>query len=345
MIESDKYSIVKVPADDLRKMCGKALYRSGVREDILNPVAEGLVWTNLRGIDSHGVCLLPHYIRAVKGGRLNPDPEMHFEQTGAATGIFNADHTFGHAAGKKAMEHAIQLAAYSGMGSVSVSNSSHCGALSWFAHEAAKHDMIGLAFTNATARLKTPGSVRAFFGNNPICLVAPMQDEDPFCFDAATSKISFNAVKAAAAAGVEIKPGMVTDVRGMETTDPNLAALLMPIGSYKGFGLSMMVDILCSLLSGMPNGNRVSNMYGDPLNKKRLLGQFYCAIRIDFFCDPRTFKSALQDSAHCVRAEPALENCDVFAMVPGDPEKKAWQERSTSGVPVPDYILEAINNS
>ena len=83
---------------------------------------------------------------------------------------------------------------------------------------------------------------------------------------------TFNAVKAAAAAGKTLPPGLVADADGNETTDPTKAEQLLPIGDYKGFGLSMMVDILCAVLSGMPNGNNVSKMFGDPMSKKRELG-------------------------------------------------------------------------
>ncbi|PYF99446.1 ureidoglycolate dehydrogenase (NAD+) [Thioalkalivibrio sp. ALE21] len=331
-----------ISADTLRQMGHEALARVGVREDIIHPVVDGLVWTSLRGVDSHGIRLLPHYVEGVKGGRLNPDPKMVFERTAAATGTLDADHTFGHAAGVEAMKHAIELARDSGIGAVSVRNSSHCGALSYFAHAAAEQDMIGMAFTHATARVKSPGSSRAFFGNNPLCLVAPMRDEAPFCFDAATTSTTFNAVKAAAAAGKTLPPGLVADADGNETTDPNKAEQLLPIGDYKGFGLSMMVDILCAVLSGMPNGNNVSKMFGDPMSKKRELGQFYCALRIDAFRDVEEFKAEMQEMAERVRNEPAIDPEIRRVMVPGDPEKKAWAEFSELGINVPQHVMAEI---
>ena len=109
-----------ISADTLRQMAHKALAKVGVREEIIHPVADGLVWTSLRGIDSHGIRLLPHYVEGVKHGRLNPNPSMVFERTAAATGTLDADHTFGHAAGVEAMKHAIELARESGIGAVSV---------------------------------------------------------------------------------------------------------------------------------------------------------------------------------------------------------------------------------
>ena len=240
------------------------------------------------------------------------------------------------------MKHAIELARESGIGAVSVSNSSHCGALSYFAHAAAEQDMIGMAFTHATARVKSPGSRRAFFGNNPLCLVAPMRDEAPFCFDAATTSITFNAVKAAAAAGKTLPPGLVADADGNETTDPTKAEQLLPIGDYKGFGLSMMVDILCAVLSGMPNGNNVSKMFGDPMSKKRELGHFFCAIRIDAFRDVEEFKAELQEMAERVRNEPATDPEIRRVMVPGDAEKKAYASLSELGIKVPPHIMGEI---
>ncbi len=333
----------RIAADRLRELGHRALALVGVREDVIVPVVDGLVWTSLRGIDSHGIRLLPHYVEGVKGGRLNPNPQMRFEQTAAATGTLDADHTFGHAAGVKAMQHAIELARQSGIGAVSVRNSSHCGALSYFAHAAAEQDMIGMAFTHATPRVKSPGANRAFFGNNPLCLVAPMQAEAPFCFDAATTSTTFNAVKAAAAAGKDLPPGLVADADGNETTDPSKAAQLLPIGDYKGFGLSMLVDILCAVLSGMPNGNNVSQMFSSDFEQKRQLGQLYCALRIDAYRDVAEFKAELQEMSKRVRHEPDIDPEIRRVMVPGDPEKTAWLIRSREGVPMPHNIWMALN--
>lgn len=334
--------IVYVPADELERSAQKLLVRRGVCEDVAKTTARGLVWTSLRGIDSHGIRLLPHYLAAVQGGRLNPTPLMKFVATAAATGLLDADDTFGHAAGVKAMHHAIELARNCGIGAVGVANSSHCGALSFFAHEAARQDMIGLVFTHATARVKSPRSNRAFFGNNPICFVAPMADEAPFCFDAATTGITFNAVRAAAVDGRLVGPGLVADAHGIETTDPTKAEQLLPIGDYKGFGLSMMVDILCAVLTGMPSGNQVSQMFGSPMSEKRQLGHFFCAIKIAAFRDVVDFKNDLQNLASRLRAEPTVEPLKQNVLVPGDPEKAIWETRSRNGIPISSHEYAAL---
>lgn len=344
MVKNTSKKNILVSKKELIEIGIKILEKLDVRPDVINAVVEGLVWTSLRGIDSHGIRLLPHYVEGVKGGRLNPKPKLLFERTGSSTGCLDADHTFGHKAGVEAMSNAIELAKENGIGAISVRNSSHCGALSYFGHLAAEQGMIGIVFTHATSRVMSPGSNRPFFGNNPICFVAPMEKEDPFCFDAATTSITFNSVKNAAAEGRKLDRGLVADEKGKETTDPNLAKQLLPIGGYKGFGLSMVVDVLCALLSGMPSGNNVSEMFVDPYSKKRYLGHFFCAINIDSFRPLGVFMNDLKNLCERVRCEPnsGIEQTNV--MVPGDPEKKTFRKRSEFGVPLHSDLLNKLQS-
>lgn len=124
--------------------------------------SEGLVQASVRGVDSHGVRLLPHYLKAVKAGRLNPEPAYRFESSGPGVGRLDGDHTFGHAAGAEGMRHAMELAHDAGMGTVAVYNSSHFGAAAYFALMAADEAMIGFSFTHADSLLLSYGGRRTF---------------------------------------------------------------------------------------------------------------------------------------------------------------------------------------
>ncbi len=109
--------------------------------------------------------------------------------------------------------------------------------------------MIGVAYTHATSRVKSANGTREFFGNNPMCFSAPMKDEEPFCYDGANSTITFNEVRRCKDLGIELPYGVVADKNGKITTDPNEAEQLIAIGDYKGYGLSMIVDIFCGLFT------------------------------------------------------------------------------------------------
>jgi LDH2 family malate/lactate/ureidoglycolate dehydrogenase len=336
---SSNANTVRVPEENVHEFAYSALATAGVDDWVADATARGLWKASIRGVDSHGIRLLPHYLDELEGGRINQDPDFNFEQTASSIGRFDADHTYGIAAGKRAMKHAIELAEEAGTGHVSVRNSSHCGSMAYFGLMAANKDMIGYATTHGTAHTKTPGSNRPFFGNNPICVTAPMRDEGPFCFDAAVTPISFNKVKQHRDTGEPLPEGAAADGEGNGTLEPQEATQLQYIGDYKGFGLAMSNDILSGLLSGMPVGSDISSMFGDPLSKKRRLGHYFSAIRIDAFEDPSEFKSRLQELAEDVRNEPRADE-NVPVQVPGDPEKRTQEKRAREGIPIPEHDIE-----
>jgi ureidoglycolate dehydrogenase (NAD+) len=315
-----------LPHIELNRFCENHLESHGVRTDVAARVAEGLVLASHRGVDSHGVRLLPHYIRALEAGRINPDPAFRFDHRAPATGHLDGDHTFGHASGAEGMKYAMQLARDSGIGAVAVSNSSHFGAAAYFSLMAAREGMVGLSFTHADSLMQSHGSNRAFFGTNPICFAAP-------CLDMATTTATWNKVLREGAEGHEVPAEWGADADGNPTTDPKLMAMLNPIGGYKGFGLGMMVDVLCSLLTGMPFGREIVRMYDDPIEQRRNLGHFFMAFNIAGFTDPDWFKQRLQQMMDAVRAEPPLV-ADKPVQVAGDPEILAYQERSANGIPL-----------
>ena len=186
---------VFVSAERLISFMMNVLLKVNVRSDIARFVTEGLVQTSLRGVDSHGIRLLPHYLNGVKGGRINPNPNYKFKQTSPSTGLLDADHTFGHAAGMEAAKRAIELATEAGTGHIAIYHSTHFGAAAYYALEIAKHDMVGMCFTNTDALVKTYAGKRPFLGNNPICFAAPCKEEEPFCLDMATSVVTFNKIR------------------------------------------------------------------------------------------------------------------------------------------------------
>jgi LDH2 family malate/lactate/ureidoglycolate dehydrogenase len=173
-----------VDAAALERFILRALRAVKVRAGVAKDVAEALVGASLRGVDSHGVRLLPHYLAAVEHGRINPDPDFRFRRTRPAAGILDADHSFGHAAGVAAMRRAMRLARSCGVGAVSVRNSTHCGAMAHYTLAAARKGFIGFAFTHADSLVNSFGSTRAFMGTNPIAVAVPCAGEEPFCFDA-----------------------------------------------------------------------------------------------------------------------------------------------------------------
>ena len=189
----------------------------------------------------------------------------------------------------------------------------------------------------ATPKVRSPGGNRPFIGINPISISAPMESEDPLTFDSAPTAFSNNKVKQYAEDGLPPLPqGVGADAMGMPTINANDVEMLLPIGDYKGFGLAILVELLCGFLSGMPVGPKVSAMYGNSLSEKRYLSQFYMAIDIKRFVDVASFeaKEELKSFVETLRSEPPLNVDEGKPMAPGDKEKTIKAYRLTNGIPI-----------
>ena len=201
---------------DLVEFVRQALDVAGLDDFSANAVTTGLCETSLRGVDSHGVRLLAHYVDSALNGRKNPRPDFRFEATFPALGVLHADDAFGHAAGMKAIDHAMSMADVSGIGAVVVRDSSHPGAMASFALKAARRGFLAMAFTHADSLLLSPGGTRPFFGTNPICMAAPRREDEPYCLDMATSVIPWNRLRMHRETGEALPAGVAADDRGRQ---------------------------------------------------------------------------------------------------------------------------------
>lgn len=322
-----------IDADNIKMLISESLKKEGVDETAANHVADGLVHASLRGVDSHGIRLLPHYLKGLKAGRINPAPRYEFNKNSAAAGVLDADDAFGHAAGMEAVKHAVAMAEEAGIGAVAVKRSTHFGAASFFALDIAQRGMIGMSFTNADSLIVPTAAKSRFLGNNPICFTAPCEGEDPICLDMATSVITFNKVLQLKEENKPIPPGAGADAEGLETTDAEKVVQLLPVGGYKGYGLSFMVEVFCALLTGMPFGPHIPRMYDAPIHEKRNLGHFVMAMNIEAFIEPGVFKYNMKQMVSQLRNAPAVD-AKVPVQVAGDPEKKTAEERLKNGIPL-----------
>jgi ureidoglycolate dehydrogenase (NAD+) len=321
----------------LEKFLEKLFLKAGYSAPHAKLISGSLTTTSLRGVDSHGIRLAPHYIRALKAGRINSKPKFKFKNTAPGVSVLDADHGHGIVAGTEAMKKAVANAKKVGIGAVAVKNSNHFAAAAIYSIPAARENMIGICFTQAEAMISPHGSKKSFFGTNPICFAAPVAGEDPFCLDMATAAVTRNRVLYCKENGLELSPGCALDQDGSVTVDPLKVASLLPFGTYKGSGLAMMVEIFSSLMTGMPFGPFVQPML--PVSKdRRKLGQFFIAIDIKRFQSVPLFKKRLKEMMNIVREQPPASGFDRV-LVAGDPEKMTYTERVRSGIPVGEELM------
>jgi LDH2 family malate/lactate/ureidoglycolate dehydrogenase len=310
------------------------LYNKGVLPDIAHTVSDSLIQTSIRGVDSHGINLFPHYYNEIDLGRLNTSPNLVIDQRASSAAILDAQNTLGHYAGKLAMNHAIDVAKQTGIGVVSVKNSTHFGAAWYFTNMAANQGLLGFAFTNTEALANAFNSKDVFFGTNPFCFSAPIKDEEPFCLDMATTTIPWNKVKNYRRQNQQLQIDWAFDQHGVITTDPHKAVSLTNIGGYKGFGLSMVIEILCSGLAAGPISSEIAPLYDLNIKHDRKISHFFMVLDISKFISIDWFQHYMMNMATQIRNLPKAGDENV--MIAGDKEKQAYVTRHEYGIPIDD---------
>lgn len=325
----------------VQTFCTHLLAAAGLRKADADTVARSLVEANLRGIDSHGVARLPHYLNRIKHGSIKPQPKIQFKHLGPSVGLVDGDRGLGQLVMNRATAEAITLARSTGAGWVSVRDSSHCGALAFYGLQIAGAGMIGLTFTHAESVVLPYGSHQPFCGTTPICITAPGDGGHTLCLDMATSKVPWNTIVNAAMEDVPIPSGWAVDETGTETTDAKRAVSLLPFGEYKGSGLGLMIDVMCAMLSQAPYGPDLSRMYGDPA-QRRCLGGLVGAIDICRFVPLESFTARVTELARRWNALEPIES-GGRVLYPGEPEMIRRQERLRDGIPLSPKLLKTFD--
>jgi len=336
-----------IPAATLARIMRAALSRRGLSEEHAGWVADGLLETSLRGIDTHGARLFPTYIAELDGGRSRARPEMIWSGEGRAARLLDAGGALGLVAGRTASAEAVRLAREHGVGTVAVRHSNHFGAASVYTLAMAREGFLGMSFTNSDALVAPFHGVRPLFGTNPISLAVQGEGEDLFCADFATSQVSYSKVKHHRAHGIPLETGWAVTAGGRDAAaDADTAgelSALQPLGGpggHKGHCLAMMVEILCALLAGMPLDHELSHLFVAPFDAPRQVAHLFLAFDIAAFRDPAAFRASLSHLLRLVREEPAVSGERVLA--PGDLETETAAARRVEGIPLTDEEAAAF---
>jgi L-2-hydroxycarboxylate dehydrogenase (NAD+) len=331
-----------VSAESLSNFVTGIFQGAGCSEKGARDMAECLVQTNLWGIDSHGVLRTPEYLKRFQSGAMNNQPEVRTLKTGGALEVLDADNGAGYVAGRAAMSRAIELAKTGNIAAVGIINSNHCGAASLYARMALEHGMIGIAMSNVAPNMVAPGGSKPITGNNPIAVAVPTFGDFPFVFDISLSTVSGGKILVAAKNGEQIPLGWATDREGRPTTDPNVGfkGFLLPMGGHKGFGLSLLVDILCGVITGGSFQHELKSMYvypADPSNTAHLM------LVINPLClmSKDDLKTRMAEFFETVKQSPMWDE-DSEMLLPGEIEYRKEKERLSGGIPIPEPLYDEL---
>jgi LDH2 family malate/lactate/ureidoglycolate dehydrogenase len=333
---------LNVTAESLTNFVAGIYQGAGCSEEGARDMAQGLVQTNLWGIDSHGVLRAAKYLQRFQSGAMNNQPEIKTLKSGGGLEVLDADNGSGYVAGRAAMARAIELAKTGNIAAVAIINSNHCGAASLYARMALEHGMIGIAMSNVAPNMVAPGGSKPITGNNPIAVAVPTFGEFPFVLDISLSAVSGGKLLVAAKTGEQIPLGWATDKQGRPTTDPKVGfeGFLLPMGAHKGFGLSLLVDILCGVITGGSFQHELKSMYvypQDPSNTAHLM----LVINPLFLMSQEQLKERMAEFFETVRQSP-MWDADSEMLLPGEIEHRKEIERREAGIPLPPALYDEL---
>lgn len=331
----------RVMAPALEAFCRAVLRAAGADEATATAATRAMLHGSRLGIDSHGVRLTGHYVRAIEGGRVNGRPRLVITPTAPATAVLDGDDGHGAVVTFAAMEAACDLAGAAGIGAVAVRRSSHFGAAGAYALAAAEAGMIGLAVCNSDSFMRLHGGAERFHGTNPIAAAVPVGGQRPWLLDMATSAIPYNRVLLYRSLGLALPEGVASDGEGIDIDDPHGVEMLAPLGGafgYKGAGLAGLVEILSAVLTGMKLSFDIAQMGGPDFATPRGMGAFVVAIRPEAFIAREAFEAAMARYLAQLRTSRTAPGAAVIA--PGDREWAEAEMREQQGIPVDRVTLE-----
>lgn len=346
---------MRVPASTIQQQLVSVFRAWGMSEPHAATTAEMMTETDLRGVDSHGISMLPTYDREFRSGRLNMKPVFKTVKEGPATALIDADAALGHPVSVYAMNLAVDKCRAIGVAVVSVFNSHHFGAAGCYSKIAAERGVIGLV-TSATRGVTMVPTFAAepVLGTNPLSFAAPAVRNPPFILDMATTTVAAGKIKVHKLNHKPVPPGWVVDGDGRPVIDETAAFRhvfeqpdggITPLGgtreqgSHKGYGLAVLVHVLGGTLSGASFSpiRNLTQRPSDPHN----IGHFFLAI------DPRAFRADGEFESDLDQVIDVLHDAkradgNQPVLVAGDPELATRAERLQRGVPIPDDLIAQL---
>lgn len=326
----------------LRAMTHLISTRMGSSAQEAAEVADHLVKANLAGHDSHGVGMLPSYVRNFHNGLLVPNQTAETVVDFGALLVIDAKRGYGQEMATQAVNRAIARAKELGACVLGFRNASHIGRIGTYAEKAAAQGCAFMAFVNVADHhdIQAPyASAEARLGTNPFCVAVPGEDGPAIMLDMATTTIAAGKARVAYNKGQPVADGCLIDADGNPTNDPtglirDHVGALRSFGLHKGSGLAIMCEIMASAIAGgqgafvPPKGGTLNSMLAVVIDASRIGDKDKIAADVQ----------AVKDHIRSARPAPGFDEI----LMPGEPERRSTAKREQTGIDVDDTTWRDI---
>ena len=331
-------------AEELHGFIKKILLAVGATDQNAEMVTEHLVLANLSGVDTHGILMLPRYVRAVKAGSIiaTARPEILSETSTSAR--VTGKETFGQVAAKFSMEVAIEKATQHNVAVVALIHAHHIGRVGHYSELAASQGMISMIYAAGPSDpVAVPhGGRKRALHTNPVSMGFPAGEEPPMILDYATTASSRIKVVNAKRSNQDVPPDWIVDKEGNPTTNPDdflqRGGALLPFGKHKGYALMLAAEYLGRIF---PRAEEFATQGWEGPNLSRA-GATMVVFRASLFQPEDDYRRQADELERRLRGVPPASGFQEV-LVPGDPERLARRTRRREGIPIPEDIWESIS--
>lgn len=310
-------------------------------------VAELMLTADLSGADGHGIFRLPQYASRILDGGINLHPKMHLLKDAPSIGLLHGDNAMGHLVMHECTQMAIEKAKKTGIGWMGCCYGNHAGAGSLYTNLVAQAGFVGMYLAVGSANHMAPwGGIDMLLSTNPIAFSVPMGEAvAPVTLDMATTVAAYGKVKMKVQKGEEMPVGWMIDKQGNPLTDPKRSSegMLVPIGEYKGYGLSLMIALLAGCMNGASVGSELVDFNADSKAITNT-GQTIVAINPDFLGGAEHLIADSNRLVDEIRSSRKLPGVDVIR-IPGDGIAKNKATRSVEGIPISETLFKALQET
>ena len=319
--------------DELTVFAGQMLRAVGTPDDIAASMAEALVNSNLKGVDSHGIIQIPYYFSEIDAGAINPAARPEVESKKASLAVMRGGQCYGIVALLQATDLAVEMARETGTGTVGLKQVHHTGRLGLAAERAVGAGMYLQIFCGGAHRewrsLAPFGGREPFFSTNPYALGVPGGSHGPVIIDMATSVVSDGKVAVYQKNGAALPDGWILNREGEPSTDPDdffQGGMHLPAAGYKGYGMAMIAELVGDAALAAPP----------------IMNWMVTAVDLAAFSAPEDYVSSADALIDKLKRVPTADGFDEI-LLPGELEQRAERERRTNGVPIPDSVWSELS--
>jgi 3-dehydro-L-gulonate 2-dehydrogenase len=332
---------MRIQYDDMKSEFKRVLLKSGFTEQKADEVAISFTNNSCDGVYSHGVNRFPRVIEYIEKGYIKPDAVPEKISAFGAIERWNGNLALGNLTAKHCMDRSMELASEYGIGCVALQNTNHWMRGGEYGWQAAEKGYIGILWTNTMPNMPAWGAKDRRIGNNPIILALP-REEGPVVVDMAMSQFSYGKIEEYRLAGEELPVPGGFDSEGNLSTEPKEIEetwRVLPIGFWKGSGLSILLDTIAAMLSGGNTTEGIGKLGEDEYS----VSQVFISIAPDKFGNMSEMEDKINESIQYIKDSiPATSGGEVY--YPGERTMNAREENLELGIPVSEDVWNKIKS-